>query len=119
MSGLSALAVPAVLKRASCGRNHGASPGIYLEREAWNDGWVGHGERRLRGLGGRPRGGVQAVVQERRPQLLLPVRGHRAVRRLDVPCPLGLGLLDPGSTPGSGLGAGLGTGLAGAVGGSR
>lgn len=50
--GMYALAVRAVLKGASCGRNDGAGPGVNLEREAWNDGWVGYGEGRLGGLGG-------------------------------------------------------------------
>lgn len=117
--GLPTLVVPAILKRVSCGRNHGAGPGVNLEREAWNDGWVGYREGRLGGLGGRPRGGVQAVVQERRPQLLMPVGGHRAVGRLHVLRPLRLGLLDASSTPGSGLSVGLATGLAGTLGRSR
>lgn len=50
--GLSALVVCAVLKRASGRRNHGAGPGVNLEWEAWNDGWVGYRKRRLGSLGG-------------------------------------------------------------------
>jgi len=107
--GLVALAGVAVARqRGVCvGAQAAVGAGVHRHGVAGHHGRVGHGEGGLGGLGERPGGLVQALVEEGGAQrLLTPTAGHGAVRRLNLLGALGLGLLVSSAPPGSGLGAG-------------
>ena len=95
-------------QRVCVGAQAAVGAGVDLHGVAGHHSRVRHGEGGLGGLGGRPGGLVQALVEEGgAPWLLPPVVGHGAVRRLNLLHTLGLGLFVASAPTGGGLFPGL------------
>lgn len=105
--GLDALVIPKACQRGVCVGADGSGSGVNLEGVARHHCGIRHGKGGLRGVGWRPGGRVKAVVQTRRPQMLLlllpSVMRRRAVRGLDLLRSLRLGFLVPRASPRGGL----------------